>query len=295
MEILLAKELGFCQGVRRALELAEEAARGGQVVRTLGEVVHNPQVVERLGQLGVEVVDGLEAVAPGQVAMVTAHGAPPEIAAQAAAQGVALLDATCPLVKRVQHLSREMTEAGYGVVICGDPEHAEVRGILGHAGAGAAAGRTLAEVRDYISTRGLREPWTLHRRLAVLFQTTQREDVYQAFVGELSRATMTRLRELRVFNTVCAAVARREPSARNLARQVDVVIVVGGRASANTRHLAETCAVTGVPTHHIERAEEMQVGWFAGAQRVGVTAGTSTPDETVAAVVEQLRALAPSG
>jgi 4-hydroxy-3-methylbut-2-enyl diphosphate reductase len=293
MEIILAKEMGFCQGVRRAVEMAEEAACRGQQVRTLGDIVHNPQVVERLNGLGVQVVPGLDAVAAGEVAMVTAHGAPPGVAAWATAQGVPLLDATCPLVLRVQRLAREMAEAGYGVVICGDPEHAEVRGILGHAGAGAAAGRTLAEVRAYVAAHAQPEPWTVQRRLAVLLQTTQRQEVYQAFVCELTQATMTRLRELRVFNTVCAAVARREPSARNLARRVDVVVVIGGRNSANTRHLAETCAATGVPTHTIERAEELCAEWFAGAQRVGVTAGTSTPDETVAEVVERLRSLAP--
>ncbi|MBN1954668.1 MAG: 4-hydroxy-3-methylbut-2-enyl diphosphate reductase, partial [Anaerolineae bacterium] len=123
MEIILAQELGFCQGVRRALEMAEEAARAGRQVRTLGDIVHNPQVVERLERQGVRVVGGLEAVGGDEVAMVTAHGAPPEIAAQAAARGIALLDATCALVQRVQHLAQEMAEAGYAVVICGDPEH----------------------------------------------------------------------------------------------------------------------------------------------------------------------------
>jgi len=294
MEIILAQELGFCQGVRRALEMAEEAARAGQQVRTLGDIVHNPQVVERLERQGVQVVAGLESVGANEVAMVTAHGAPPEVAAQATARGIPLLDATCALVQRVQHLAQEMAEAGYAVVICGDPAHVEVRGILGHAGAGGTAGRTLDEVRAYAAARGLPEPWDAQRRLAVLFQTTQREDVYRSFVAELAQVAMARLRELRVLNTVCVAVARREPAARRLAQQVDVVLVVGGRTSANTRHLAESCAATGVPTYHVERADEVRAEWFAGAQRVGVTAGTSTPDETVAQVVAQVRAIAPA-
>lgn len=292
MEIILAEEMGFCQGVRRALEMAEQAAAAGRRVRTLGDIVHNPQVVERLGRSGIQVVTGLEQVGQDEVAMVTAHGAPPEVAAQAQARGIALLDATCPLVSRVQSLAREMAEGGYGVVICGDPAHAEVRGILGHAGGGAAAGRSLAEARTYVAAHGLAAPWMAHRRLAVLFQTTQREEVYRAFVCELTQAAMSDLRELRVFNTVCAAVARREPSARRLAGQSEVVIVVGGRDSANTRHLAETCAAAGVPTYHIERAAELRREWLAGVRRVGVTAGTSTPDEIVTEVVEQLRALA---
>jgi (E)-4-hydroxy-3-methyl-but-2-enyl pyrophosphate reductase len=292
MEIVLAKEMGFCQGVRRALAMAEKAARDGQIVRTLGDIVHNPQAVEKLRQQGVEVVTSVSEVGPGEVAMVTAHGAPPEVLAQAQARGIPLLDATCALVQRVQRLAQEMAEAGYAVVLCGDPDHAEVRGILGHAGAGAVAGRTLAEVREYAAGQGLAEPWLAHRRLAILFQTTQRQEVYRAFICELVQVAMGRLRELRVFNTVCAAVARREPSAQRLARRVDAVVVVGGRHSANTHHLAETCSATGVPTYHIERAEELQSEWFAGIRRVGVTAGTSTPDETVAEVVQRLRSLA---
>ncbi|MGB9724402.1 MAG: 4-hydroxy-3-methylbut-2-enyl diphosphate reductase [Chloroflexia bacterium] len=291
MEVVLAEEMGFCQGVRRALEMAEKAAGEGRVVRTLGDLVHNPQVVERLRRLGIEVVGGLDAVRPGEVAMVTAHGAPPEVFAEAEQRGLTLLDATCPLVERVQRLAQEMAGAGYGVLICGDPEHVEVRGLLGHAGTGAAAGRTLEEVRENARSRGLPPPWQVHRRLAVLFQTTQREEVYRTFVSDLAREAMGRLRELRIFNTVCAAVARREPAARKLAAQVEAVIVVGGRHSANTRHLAESCAATGVPTYLIERAEEIRPEWLAGLRRVGVTAGTSTPDETVAEVVERLRLL----
>lgn len=295
MDIVLAREMGLCQGVRRALEMAEEAARQGRAVRTLGDIVHNPQAVERLRRLGVEVVADLDQVQAGQVAMVTAHGAPPEVLQQAAERGLEMLDATCALVRHVQQLAQEMAAAGYGVVVCGDPGHAEVRGILGYAGAGAAAGRTLEEVRRFCREHSLTEPWEAHRRLAVLFQTTQREEVYRNLVCELTHLAMSRLREMRVFNTVCAAVARREPAARELAQEVDAVVVVGGRHSANTRHLAETCAAAGVPTYHVERAAELQSAWFAGRRRVGVTAGTSTPDETVAEVVERLRVLGEQG
>lgn len=291
MEVVLAEEMGFCHGVRRAVEMAEEAAREGKAVRTLGDLVHNPQVVERLRRLGIEVVDSLAEVGPEQVVMVTAHGAPPEVFAEAEKRGLALLDATCPLVERVQRLAQEMANAGYSIVICGDPDHVEVRGILGHAGAGAVAGRTLEEVRRNAQARGLPLPWQTHRRLAVLLQTTQREEVYRNFVSDLAREAMGRLRELRLFNTVCAAVARREPAARKLAAEVEAVVVVGGRTSANTRHLAESCAALGVPTYLIERAEEIRPEWVAGLRRVGVTAGTSTPDEAVDEVVERLRLL----
>ncbi|MGC8874917.1 MAG: 4-hydroxy-3-methylbut-2-enyl diphosphate reductase [Chloroflexia bacterium] len=291
MEIVLAEEMGFCQGVRRAIEMAEQAVREGEVVRTLGELVHNPQVVERLERLGIRVVGGLEEVGPGEVALVTAHGAAPAVFAEAERRGIPLLDATCPLVERVQRLAQEMAQAGYGVLICGDPGHAEVRGILGYAGRGAAAGRTLEELRAFARAQGLEEPWEGHHRLAVLFQTTQREQVYRNFVVELVQAVPPRIREVRIWNTVCAAVARREPAARRLARSVDAVVVVGGRQSANTRHLAETCAAEGVPTYSIERADELRPEWFIGKHRVGVTAGTSTPDETVAEVVERLRVI----
>lgn len=289
MEIVLAQEMGFCHGVRRALKMAEQAARSGQIVRTLGDIVHNPQVVEELRQLGVEVVESLEKIKPGEQAMVTAHGAPPEVFARAEEQGIPLLDATCPLVEHVQQLAREMAETSYGVAICGDPNHVEVIGILGYAGPEAVAGRTLEELRAYAAERGLTVPWQQYQRQAVLFQTTQREEVYRTFVSDLVELIMGKLRELRVFNTVCAAVARREPTARQLARDVDAVVVVGGRHSANTRHLAETCAAVGVATFHVEGPEELKPAWFRGVERVGVTAGTSTPDQIVLAVVERLR------
>ncbi len=289
MEIVVSREMGFCQGVRRALELAKKAAGEGQTVRTLGAIVHNPQVVEQLRQVGVEVVKELGQLQPGEVGMVTAHGVPPALFEQARERGIPLLDATCSLVGHVQRLAQEMAGAGYGVVICGDPGHAEVRGILGYAGEGSAAGRTLEEVRAFCAERDLEEPWAKHRRLAVLMQTTQRRQVYQTFVAELTEHFLPDLLELRVLNTVCAAVARREPAAHELALQVDVVVVVGGRTSANTRHLAETCAAAGTPTFQIEQADELRPEWFQGARRVGITAGTSTPDETVAAVVERLR------
>ncbi len=289
MQVVVSAETGFCQGVRRALELANKAAGEGQAVRTLGAIVHNPQVVEQLRQVGVEVVKGLDQVRPGEVAMVTAHGAPPALFEQARERGIPLLDATCTLVERAQRLAREMAEGGYGVVICGDPGHVEVQGILGCAGEGVVAGRTMDEVRAFAAAHGLDEPWVKHRRLAVLMQTTQRQQVYQSFVAELAGQLLPGLHELRVLNTVCAAVARREPDARELALQVDVMVVVGGRTSANTRHLAETCATAGVPTFHVEQADELRPEWFQNARRAGVTAGTSTPDETVAAVVERLQ------
>ncbi|MBN1483988.1 MAG: 4-hydroxy-3-methylbut-2-enyl diphosphate reductase [Chloroflexia bacterium] len=291
MEIILAKEMGFCRGVRRALDMVQQAAQSGQQVRTLGDLVHNPQVVERLQSLGVQVVRDLEEVQAGQLAVVTAHGAPPAVFEQAQARDIALLDATCPLVEQVQKLAREMAQAGYGIVVCGDPGHVEVRGILGYAGTGAVAGRTLAEARSCAQQQELPLPWIEQRRLALLFQTTQREQVYRAFVSELVDEALAQLRELRVLNTVCAAVSQREPAARELAQRVDVVVVVGGKHSANTRHLAESCSAVGVPTYHIEQAEELEAEWFTGVQQVGVTAGTSTPDETVEAVIERLRVL----
>jgi 4-hydroxy-3-methylbut-2-enyl diphosphate reductase len=289
VEIIRSKEMGFCHGVRRALKMVQEAAQGGKTVHTLGDIVHNPQVVERLQRMGIKVISNLDEVEPGAVVIITAHGAAPSIFAEAEQRGIVLLDATCQLVERVQSLAQEMAEGGYGVIICGDPEHTEVRGILGHAGIQAVAGRTIEEMVSHSKARGLDKPWNQHRRLAILFQTTQRETIYKTFVAELAREAIAVVRELRVFNTVCAAVARREPAGRQLAWSVETVIVIGGRHSANTRHLAETCAATGVPTYHIERAEDLRAEWFEGIQRVGVTAGTSTPDDIVDQVVEQLR------
>lgn len=278
MKIIVSRKKGFCAGVRRAVEMAEKFAHDEGPIETLGTIVHNPQVVERLAARGVKVADSLETVS-GRAAAITAHGMGPEVESEIVRRGLRLLDATCPIVKKVHLLARDLAQAGYDIIIFGDPEHQEVRGIASWAGS-----RVLA-VRDW-------PPAQTHelalRKIAVLSQTTQGEPDYRQFVNRVMEQNLGRAREIRVLNTICGVTDAQKAAALELSLGVDLMLVVGGRTSANTRHLAETCERVGVETHHIETAAEIEAGWLAGKQRVGVTAGTSTPDWVIEAVVAAL-------
>lgn len=280
MQILLAEHAGFCFGVRRALEMAEEATRRHERVYALGPLIHNRQVVERLGRQGLVVCEDPDTLPAGSVAMVRAHGAGPAVYDQARERGVTLLDATCPFVAQVHRKAAQFVRNGYQVLVLGDPDHPEAQGIVAHTGGKAVI------VQDPSDLVGLR----LRRRVAVVCQTTQTLESLRALVDAL----LPQAQELIVANTICDATANRQEASLELARQVDVMLVIGGYHSANTRRLAEICAATGTPTHHLESADELQEEWLAGAAKVGVTAGASTPAEAIGEVLERLARLAQS-
>src|SRR3989304_3840883 len=225
MEIIKAREMGFCFGVRRAVEMMEAAADELGGITSLGSTVHNRPVVDRLRGAG------------------GGGGARP--------------------------LARE----GFAVIVFGDPDHKEVRGVLGW-----AEGKGIA-VPDEELLHTL--PDDLPSRVAVLSQTTHTEARFASFVRRLFETRMDHISELRVINTLCNATTSQQAAAQELARRVDLMIVIGGHDSANTRHLAEVCEEEGVETHHIESAGEIEPGWVAGHERLGVTAGASTPDFAV--------------
>jgi 4-hydroxy-3-methylbut-2-enyl diphosphate reductase len=281
VEILLANQAGFCFGVRRALEMAEEATRRHERVHALGPLIHNPQVVQRLERQGLVICEQPETLPAGSVAMVRAHGAGPEVYELASARGITLLDATCPFVTRVHRKAAQFARRGYQVLVLGDPHHPEAEGILAHTGGKAAIVESPA---DLASLR-------LRRRVAVVCQTTQTLDALRSLVDAL----LPLVQELIVANTICDATANRQEASLAVARQVDLMIVIGGYHSANTNRLAEICAATGTPTHHIEEAGELQEEWLEGVAKVGVTAGASTPAEAIEAVVERLEARAAGG
>lgn len=280
MEIKLAREMGFCFGVRRAVEMMEQEAAGGRPIASLGSVVHNPQVVGRLSERGVAVVRSLDEVGERRLA-ITAHGVAPSVYEDAERRGLEVIDTTCPIVTRAQQWAKRMVESGFALIVFGDPQHKEVRGILGWAGGKAITLQDEAEIDSL--------PDDLPSKIAVLAQTTHTEAKFTSFIHRLLQRRLHRISELRVINTLCNATTGQQAAALELAQEVDVIIVVGGRESANTRHLAEICAETGVPTHHIETAAEIDPAWFTPATRVGVTAGASTPDFAIAEVVERLR------
>jgi 4-hydroxy-3-methylbut-2-enyl diphosphate reductase len=286
MQIIKARELGFCMGVRRAVDMMEEAAGELGPLTSLGSTVHNPQVVEKLRRRGVDVIATLDAVDVRPVA-ITAHGVGPQVLQQLEARGAQIVDTTCPIVTRAQQWAKKLTDEGFGLIVYGDPEHKEVRGILGWANGRVVTMRSAAELDAPL-------PDWMPSRVAVLSQTTETEAHFAAFVQKLLTVHMDRISELRVINTLCNATTSQQAATEDLAQGVDLMIVVGGRESANTRHLAEVSRERGVETYHVESADEIDGGWLAGREKVGVAAGASTPDSVIDEVVARLESLAPA-
>lgn len=268
MEVERASEMGFCFGVKRAIELVDRAARERGPLQTLGALVHNRQVVDRLAWCGVSVATSLDEIRGGIVA-ITSHGVSPQVMEEVHSRGLEVIDATCPFVRKAQVVAQRLGKARFGVLVFGDAAHPEVRGVLGWAGEKATAS---LEVPQFDA---------LPRRLGILCQTTQNQQRFSEFVARVASHGLARLSELRIFNTICDATSKHQAAALELAERVDLMFVVGGQDSANTKHLAEICADTGVVTHHIETGAEIDPSWLRGHRRVGITAGASTPNEVI--------------
>ncbi|NLG83406.1 MAG: 4-hydroxy-3-methylbut-2-enyl diphosphate reductase [Firmicutes bacterium] len=279
MEVIVAPRAGFCFGVKRAVEMATAiAARADRPVYTFGPLIHNPVVVRSLAVQGVGVVERPEE-ARGGTLIIRSHGVPPGFVAEARRLGVAVVDASCPFVRRAQELAARLARDGYQVVLVGDPSHPEVKAVAAAAG-GALVVREAAEV----------DPRRLRSRVGLLCQTTLAAEV----LAEVVAVVAPRCRELLVHNTICTATAQRQKAALALAREVEAMVVVGGHASANTRHLAELCRRI-VPTYQVEGPEELRPEWVAGCARIGLTAGASTPAEQIEAVKRRLEEMSQEG
>jgi len=277
MRVEKADKIGFCFGVRRAIDILERVARERGGVETLGAVVHNEQVLEKLARLGVRVTKDVASI-QGDTVVTSSHGISPQLEEELKARGIGIISTTCPFVLRAQVTARRLAEAGFLVVIYGDADHPEVKGILGW-----AKGRGIASLDEgFVSTLE-----RIPRRLGILSQTTQVPAQFAAFVKKLIDLAFIRDSEMRVIDTICHDIRERQASALKLAQRADLMLVVGGHHSANTNRLAELCAQV-TETHLIETAEEIQSSWLEGKGYIGVTAGASTDEETVAEVVRRL-------
>ncbi len=282
-EVKKARELGFCFGVRRAIKIIETAAKEHQGIVTLGPIVHNRLVVAKLAEMGVNVVSDLDQIQGGIVA-IASHGVSPELLSQIQAHRLSVIDTTCPIVRSAQKAAHKLAEAGFGVVIFGEATHPEVKGLLGWAGDKAVAtldGERIANSR-------------LPRRLGILSQTTQSVSQFAEFTHKVIIGVCLYVRELRILNTLCLETQKRQEAALELAGESELMIVVGGRNSANTQRLAEVCS-SSVETHSIETAAEIEEGWLSRKQYIGVTAGASTPDEAIEEVILKLESLTSGG
>lgn len=281
MEIVIVSEGGFCFGVRRAMKMAEEtiARHGGGA--TLGPLIHNRETVARLTSQGLRAVQEVAEVRPGEVVMLRTHGTGPKTIRELQERQVQIVDATCPFVARAQREAARFQREGYQVLVLGESDHPEARGIAEH------TGETAIIVEAAADLAGLE----MQKKVAVVCQTTQRLDSLQALVHDL----LPLVTELCVANTICDATTKRQEASLKVAREVDVMLVIGGKHSANTTRLAQICRETGTPTHHIETAAEFEPQWLAGVTKVGVTAGASTPDWVIEEVVTKLREMARDG
>jgi len=282
MEVRLARKRGFCFGVEDAIELAQRTLQShepGKVV-ALGPVIHNPQVVEDLEKAGLNQSGELERLEPGTTVLIRSHGAAPETYAHAAANQLEIVDATCVLVKRAQTVVKQLHDEGYRVIMIGDTDHPEVKGVIGYA----------PEVIVVDREEDLDAVLPKRERLGIVAQTTHAPEHVARMIGAIASRPF---RELKIVNTLCLEVVRRQEAAAELAGEVEVMFVLGGLHSANTRELARICEQQGLPTYHLESWEQFEPQMVVGHRIAGVTAGASTPDHIINKFVENLRALTP--
>lgn len=280
MIVKIATARGFCFGVEDAIEIAEAAVTNhgpGRIV-ALGPVIHNRQVVEKLERQGLNQSGDLETVDGDKAVLIRSHGAPPETFEKARQRGLNIVDATCVLVKRAQNVVRQLHEEGYHVVMIGDPNHPEVRGVIGYA--------PNVTVIDHGSD--LEEALPYKERLGIVAQTTHSPEHVAQMIAEILKRPY---KEVKIVNTLCLEVTRRQEAAVTLAREVDVMFVLGGLNSANTREMARLCREAGCETYHVETYEQLEPHMIDGKRVAGVTAGASTPEDVIADFVRHLEKL----
>jgi (E)-4-hydroxy-3-methyl-but-2-enyl pyrophosphate reductase len=289
--VKLAKHSGFCHGVKKAVDKAVNASQPihtqieNQPTYVLGQLIHNQQEIDRLATLGIVTVQHLEQVPDNATCVIRTHGAPPVLIQQATARGIAVTDATCPDVRLVQNKAIELAKEGYTVVIVGKDNHPEVIGISAFAAEVPGAVVVAINHPSHITEKLATLP---KRRIGVVSQTTQMEETFFDMVKHLSMVA----KELKVYNTICPATFFRQHAAADLAKQVELMIVIGGKNSSNTTHLADLCTELGTPAIHIEtEAELVNCTALQQAKILGVTAGASTPQWLVEQVLQYLKTL----
>ena len=277
-EIIVSKEKGFCFGVQRALTMAYDVLKKeeGKPVYSLGELVHNPEVIRNLERDGIRSVteEQMKDVSPG-VIIFRAHGVPPRIRELAEELGFQIVDATCPRVEKIHSIVKELKEQDYDIVVAGRAEHPEVKGIVGEIDGDCMVMGKVKDTEDYPKSR----------KLGVVAQSTTSRPLFL----EIASRLMEKALEIRVFDTVCRSTIDRQKYARELASEVDVMIVIGGKNSSNTRHLWEFCYQVNYNSYQVEYPNDLDRDWFEGAEKVGIATGASTPDGLIDSVAERIR------
>ncbi|MDQ2663252.1 MAG: 4-hydroxy-3-methylbut-2-enyl diphosphate reductase [Candidatus Eremiobacteraeota bacterium] len=275
MEIKRAKVQGFCFGVAITVKKAEEAIAERDDVTTLGNVVHNPQMVEALASRGLKNASSVDDVDSGAL-FVRAHGLPMDVFEKAKTKGLEIIDATCPMVTKIHVQAEKLKADGYKIVVVGDPEHPEVKGTLSHV-PGAFCIETVEDVAKL--PRG--------SRMGVVVQSTYSRERFTDIV----KAMTAKYYEVRAVNTICTDTNNRQTAAVELSKEVQAMVVVGGKTSANTKHLAELAETNGARAYHIEGPDELRPEWFDGVRAAGLMSGASTPGWLVDKVAQRMEEL----
>jgi 4-hydroxy-3-methylbut-2-enyl diphosphate reductase len=277
-EVRIAKRTGFCYGVREAIDKAKESAAAGKATHTLGQVVHNEGVIRDLAEFGVRSVDTLDDVDHGSAVVIRAHGVKPEVFERAESRGLEIIDGTCSWVVQEQRQLKGLVDEGYTIVLLGTPKHPEVVGLLGF----APDAIVVDEEEDWAAI-------PRRKRMALITQSTQPPWKFE----KLAAFMVSRAHELKIVNTVCPVTIRRQEDTMETAREVELMVVVGGRHSANTKELTRLCQIAGTPALQVENARDLvDPVPFERVRVVGVTGGTSTPVEDLREVAERIISIA---
>ncbi len=275
MEIIIAENTGLCYGVKRALKIAYSIRRKktGPVL-TLGEIIHNPKVITDLQERGIQAIEDPDAIS-GATVIIRSHGVAPDIYKTLKKRRIEVIDATCPIVKKIQKLVADLARRGEEIIIVGNPEHPEIKGLIGH---GRGRGKIVEN-----EERARRLP--VKKKRSVLAQSTQ--DLF--LFGRVVAALLERTGELAVYNTICHSTQTRQRSTSDLAARVDTLFIVGGKNSSNTHKLFQVSKRVLPNTHFVESAAQITPRLLRGAKRIGISGGASTPPEAIEEAVGKIR------
>ena len=273
MKIIVAKKAGFCFGVKRAIDiafnLAKESKKG---IFTYGPLIHNPQVVEELRQKGINTTDDLYSKDINTL-IIRTHGVSPGVYAETSKMGYNLIDATCPFVKKAQNFTKKLRDEGYQVLIIGDKYHPEVQGLIGFAGSNLIVANETENMTN------------IKKKIGIIVQTTQSFETLKRIVLQVIETA----REVKIYNTICDSTAQRVKETKEIAKKVDLMIIVGGKNSANTNQLVKLSKEVCAKVYHLETAEEIAKKWLNKVEKVGISGGASTPQWIINDVVKKIK------
>ena len=278
MEINLAKTAGFCFGVKRAIKMALETAEKDTPIEMLGDIVHNEEVIKQVSGKGIQKVSKISS-GKEKILIIRAHGAEKKIFENAEKLGYSIVDATCPMVTEIHNIVKKMENSGYKIIIIGDENHAEVKGIAGQ----------LSEKPFIISSKDSIPYQEIGRieKAAIIIQSTQMIENAE----EIHEALKPRIADLKFFNTICKTTKSKQAEIKTLPLENDVVIIIGSKTSANTNRLYQISKSLNEKTYQVMSEKEINPSWFKGAEKVGVSAGASTPDEAIERVINYLKSI----